>query len=98
MPTATPGHSSPSQAELPPRAYELRVLLLLGLAFGFAYFDRMAMTFLGPFVVDDLSLSKTEVGALGSGLSLTWALGAYFVRALVGYDRRAQAFPSGAHW
>ncbi len=67
------------QAESPPRAYELRVLVLLGLAFGFAYFDRMAMTFLGPFVVDDLSLSKTEVGALGSGLSLTWALGAYFV-------------------
>lgn len=60
-------------------AYELRVLLLLGLAFGFAYFDRMAMTFLGPFVIEDLSLSNTEVGALGSGLSVTWALGAYFV-------------------
>ncbi|HTN13445.1 MAG TPA: MFS transporter [Sphingomonadaceae bacterium] len=59
--------------------YELRVLLLLGLAFGFAYFDRMAMTFLGPFVIEDLSLSNTEVGALGSGLSVTWALGAYFV-------------------
>lgn len=59
--------------------YELRVLLLLGLAFGFAYFDRMAMTFLGPFVIEDLSLSNTEVGALGAGLSVTWALGAYFV-------------------
>jgi predicted MFS family arabinose efflux permease len=59
--------------------YELRVLLLLGLAFGFAYFDRMAMTFLSPFVVADLKLSNTEVGALGSALSVTWALGAYFV-------------------
>lgn len=59
--------------------YELRVVLLLGLAFGFAYFDRMAMTFLSPYVVADLRLSNTQVGALGSGLSLTWALGAYFI-------------------
>jgi predicted MFS family arabinose efflux permease len=58
---------------------ELRVIVLLGLAFGFAYFDRMAMTFLSPYVVKDLDLSNTQVGALGSGLSVTWALGAYFV-------------------
>jgi MFS family permease len=63
----------------PSFGYEIAVLLLLGLSFGFAYFDRMAMTFLGPFVEKDLLLSKTEVGLLGSGLSLTWALGAYFV-------------------
>jgi predicted MFS family arabinose efflux permease len=59
--------------------YELAVVLLLGLAFGFAYFDRMAMTFLSPYVVKDLGLSNTQVGALGSGLSLTWALGAYLI-------------------
>jgi MFS family permease len=59
--------------------YEFIVLLLLGLSFGFAYFDRMAMTFLAPFVIKDLSLNNTEVGALGAGLSATWALGAYFV-------------------
>ena len=56
--------------------YELTVVLLLGLAFGFAYFDRMAMTFLSPYVVKNLGLSNTQVGALGSGLSVTWALGA----------------------
>jgi predicted MFS family arabinose efflux permease len=59
--------------------YELRVLLLLGLAYGFAYWDRMAMTFLSPQVQRDLALSNEEVGWLGSGLSATWALGAYFV-------------------
>ncbi len=59
--------------------YELTVVLLLGLAFGFAYFDRMAMTFLSPFVVADLKLSNTQVGLLGSGLSVTWALGAYVI-------------------
>ncbi|MGZ3271088.1 MAG: MFS transporter [Croceibacterium sp.] len=57
--------------------YELRVLLLLGLAYGFAYFDRMAMTFLAPFVQKDLSLSNEQIGWLGSGLSATWAIGAY---------------------
>lgn len=62
-----------------PRGYEMRVLLLLGLAYGFAYFDRMAMTFLSPFVQKDLSLSNEQLGWLGSGLSATWALGAYFV-------------------
>lgn len=61
------------------RGYEMRVLVLLGLAYGFAYFDRMAMTFLSPFVAKDLALSNTEIGALGSGLSITWALGAFFV-------------------
>jgi len=57
--------------------YELRVVLLLGLAYGFAFYDRMTMSFLSPFVVEDFRLNNTQVGALGSGLSLTWALGAY---------------------
>ena len=62
-----------------PRGYELTVLLLLGLAYGFAYFDRMAMTFLGPYVQAEMQLSNEQLGWLGSGLSLTWALGAYMV-------------------
>jgi len=61
------------------RAYELRVLVLLGLAFGFAYFDRMALTFLAPFVREDLGLSNEEIGWANSGLSLTWALGAFLI-------------------
>ena len=65
--------------QAPPRLYEMRVLILLGLAFGFAYFDRMALTFLAPFVQQDLALSNEQIGWLGSGLSLTWALGAYLV-------------------
>ena len=61
------------------RSYEVRVLVLLGLAFGFAYFDRMALTFLAPFVREDLGLSNEEIGWANSGLSLTWALGAFLI-------------------
>jgi predicted MFS family arabinose efflux permease len=61
------------------KGYELRVLVLLGLAFGFAYFDRMALTFLAPFVREDLNLSNEQIGWANSGLSLTWALGAYLI-------------------
>jgi MFS family permease len=62
-------------------AYEIRIVLLLGLAYGFAFYDRQTMSFLSPFVVKDFGLNNTQVGALGSGLSLTWALGA----CLIGY-------------
>ena len=61
------------------RSYETRVLVLLGLAFGFAYFDRMALTFLAPFVQADLALSNEQLGWANSGLSLTWALGAFLI-------------------
>ena len=61
------------------RSYELRVLVLLGLAFGFADFDRMALTFLAPFVIEDLGLSFEQISWANSGLSLTWALGAYLI-------------------
>jgi MFS family permease len=61
------------------KSYEARVLVLLGLAFGFAYFDRMALTFLAPFVQEDLGLSNEQLGWANSGLSLTWALGAFLI-------------------
>jgi predicted MFS family arabinose efflux permease len=59
--------------------YEITVVILLGLAFGFAYFDRMALTFLAPFVQADLELSNEELGWANSGLSATWALGAFLI-------------------
>lgn len=60
-------------------AYEIRVWMLLGLAYGFAFYDRQTMSFLSPIVVEEFHLNNAQVGALGSGLSLTWALGAYFI-------------------
>ena len=79
QPEVTHGHSAAAPSGFVSRKYELTVLFLLGISFGFAFFDRMAMTFLSPYVIKDLSLNNTEVGALGAGLSATWALGAYIV-------------------
>ena len=56
--------------------YEFWVVLLLGLAYGFAFYDRQMMSFLSPFVIPEFHLNNTQVGALGSALSLTWAIGA----------------------
>jgi predicted MFS family arabinose efflux permease len=78
------------------RGYELRVLVLLGLAFGFAYFDRMALTFLAPFVQADLDLSNEELGWANSGLSLTWALGAFLIGRWSDLIGRRKPFLIGA--
>jgi predicted MFS family arabinose efflux permease len=59
--------------------YENGLLLLLGVAFGVAFFDRNAASILVPFIEHDLHLDNTQVGFIGSGLSITWALGAYLI-------------------
>ena len=87
-------HSSSGEAA--PRGYELRVLILLGLAFGFAYFDRMALTFLAPFVIDDLGLSFEQISWANSGLSLTWALGAYLIGRWSDLSGKRKPFLIGA--
>jgi MFS family permease len=68
--------NSPGEASL---VIEMRTLLLLGLAWGFAYMDRMAITFLSPFVVPDLHLTNFELSTLPAALAVTWALGAYLI-------------------
>jgi MFS family permease len=60
-------------------SYENRLLVLLGMAFGVAFFDRNAGTILVPFIENDLHLNNTQIGFLGSGLAITWALAAYLV-------------------
>jgi predicted MFS family arabinose efflux permease len=59
--------------------YENGLLLLLGMSFGVAFFDRQAAGILVPFITEDFHLTNTQVGFIGSALSLTWALGAYVI-------------------
>ena len=64
------------------RRYQILLVSLLCLNFGILFFDRNALNFLMPFIQPELGLSYTEVGLLGSALSLTWALAAIFVGLL----------------
>lgn len=61
--------------------YENGILLLLGSTFGLVWFDRNAINFLAADIVTDLGLSGAQLGWLSSGMSLAWALSAYFVGA-----------------
>jgi MFS transporter, ACS family, hexuronate transporter len=59
--------------------YENGLLLILALSFGFAFFDRNAVTYLAPYIVRDLGINNTQVGLLGSALSLSWAFSALII-------------------
>ncbi len=59
--------------------YENGLLILLALSFGFAFFDRNAVNYLAPYIVRELGLTNTQVGLLGSVLSLSWAVAAYVI-------------------
>lgn len=66
-------------------SYENTVMVLLALAFGFVFFDRLSLNFLAPFVVPELNLTNTQFGALAAALGLTWAVSGYVVGALSDY-------------
>src|SRR5262245_35802332 len=61
--------------------YENGLLLLLGFTFGIVFFERNAIGPLATFIINDLGLSQTQMGMLGSGLALAWAIAAYVIGA-----------------
>ncbi|MGC5703293.1 MFS transporter [Pseudomonas sp. NFXW11] len=61
--------------------YENRLLAVLFLTFGFVFFDRLALSFLFPFMADELQLSNSHLGLLSSVLALTWAVSGALVGA-----------------
>jgi MFS transporter, ACS family, hexuronate transporter len=62
-------------------SYENRLLLLLGFAFGIVFFERNAINNLAAYIIPDLGINQTQLGMLGSGLSLAWAVSAYVIGA-----------------
>jgi len=64
------------------RIYPWLLVGLLSLNFGIVYLDRMSLNFLMPFMQRELGLSNTAVGAVASGLSLSWALAGLLVGRL----------------
>ncbi|OGT81959.1 MAG: hypothetical protein A3G96_02390, partial [Gammaproteobacteria bacterium RIFCSPLOWO2_12_FULL_52_10] len=61
--------------------YENGLLLLLAFTFGVAFFDRNAINYLMPYIIDELALSNFQIGMIGSGMAVTWALSAYLISA-----------------
>lgn len=62
-------------------SYENKLLALMSITFGLVFMDRMAVAYLSPFIIKDLSLNNTQIGLLVSGLSFTWAFSGYFLTA-----------------
>jgi MFS family permease len=62
--------------------YEQRLVWVLGITFGFLFFDRNAAAFLMPFIARDLSFTNQQVGLIASALSFTWAVSAALGGAL----------------
>lgn len=68
--------------------YEQRLIWLLGITFGFLFFDRNAASFLMPFIAKDLGFNNQQVGLIASALSFTWALSAFLGGALSDHTGR----------
>ena len=61
--------------------YQNTLLGVLFLTFGFVFFDRLALSFLFPFMADELQLSNSHLGMLSSVLALAWAVSGALVGA-----------------
>jgi MFS family permease len=57
--------------------YETRLIWVLGITFGFVFFDRNAVNYLMPFIMSDLRFSNQQVGLVASALSFTWAIAGF---------------------
>ena len=57
--------------------YETLLMVLLSLNFGIVFFDRNAMSYLGPFVQKDLNLANAQIGLIASAFSLAWGLSGF---------------------
>lgn len=59
------------------KGYELALLVVLTLANGVVAFDRLAATFLSPYIVADLKLDNAQLGLLAGALSGAVAITAF---------------------
>jgi len=57
-----------------PDRYENVITAVLALTFGIVFFDRNALNYLMPFVLEDIPLTNAQIGLLAAGLAATWAL------------------------
>ena len=78
------------------RGYEVGLMILFSLAFGFVFFDRNALNFLSPFVAPDLRLSNLQISMISAGFSCAWAVAGYLGGALSDASGRRKSVLLGA--
>jgi predicted MFS family arabinose efflux permease len=59
--------------------YQWLLIALLSFNFGIVFFDRNAISFLTPFIQQELQLSNTQIGLFASALAFSWALAGLFI-------------------
>ena len=59
-------------------SYENKMVAICMLCFGFAMFDRFAITNLSTFIMKDLHMSNTQLAQLMSVFALAWAFSGFF--------------------
>jgi MFS family permease len=57
--------------------YESRLIWVLGITFGFLFFDRNSVNYLMPFISTELHFTNKQVGLVASALSFSWAIAAF---------------------
>lgn len=55
-------------------SYENNLVLLFFFAVALAYFDRLAINFLMPYIQQDLGINHSQVSLLAAAPALTWAI------------------------
>jgi ACS family hexuronate transporter-like MFS transporter len=78
------------------RRYEVLLVVLLTLAGGIAAVDAQAVFYVMPFIVNDLHLSNTQVGLIGSAVLLGWSLAAFGLALMSDHLGRRKPFLVGA--
>ncbi|HKJ74352.1 MAG TPA: MFS transporter [Alphaproteobacteria bacterium] len=68
------------------------MIAILAINFGFVFIDRNAFGYLAPFIGPDLGLNNTEIGAIVSALSFTWALSGILLGGLAEAVGKRKAF------
>jgi len=73
------------------KGYEIALLLVLTLANGVVAFDRLAATFLSPYIVADLKLDNAQLGLLAGALSGAVAISSFLGGQLADRTGRRKA-------
>jgi MFS family permease len=73
------------------KTYEVALLLVLTLANGVVAFDRLAATFLSPYIVADLKLDNAQLGLLAGALSGAVAISSFLGGQLADRTGRRKA-------